>query len=427
MSIATLRQSRYIRWLIRTIGVERVVGTIGFVQLPFLAGLGLILRRLPRDPRLVVLGAPLDRFADNSAYLFLHMSDARPDLNPVWISGSRRVVAELRDLGLSAEQRWSLRGVLMALRAGSFVYSGYRSDINHALAPGAVTISLWHGVAIKRVGESVHPSAARKRSMLSRLTNAAKELPADYFLSTTDYVTREIFSPALGTPPERCWELGYPRNDHLTTDALPPKPLVASAELWERLATAERVVGVFLTWRGNRVVDVIDEDLLLQLAALCRSHGAVLVYKAHYNTEPTAVLAENCVLLPPTADLNAYLGLCDVLVTDYSSVAADFMLMRRPTVYFMPDLEEYAERPGFYFPPEQLPGTLTHDSESLLNALEEELNTSTKQRTWSQEDEEFRRLLWGDYTGGACVAVTEALTEAVSQRHQTTADRAIAR
>lgn len=418
MSVATLRQSRAIRWVVRTIGVQRVVTLVGLFQLPLVTLLGAVLRRLPRDPNLVALGAPLDRFADNSAYLFLHISESCPGLRPVWITGSREVRSQLRERGLAAELRWTPRGVLTCLRAGSFVYSGYRSDINHLLASGAVTVSLWHGVGIKRVGGGVgDASAATRRGGLTRLALAVQEPAADYFLSSTDYVTRHIFSPAFGTPPERCWEIGYPRNDHLVNATPPPEPLIASPEQWQELVTADRVVGVFLTWRGNRADDAIDEELLLRLAATCRRYGARLAYKAHYNMHPTPVLAENCTLLPTTADLNAYLGLCDVLVTDYSSVAADFLLMRRSAVYFMPDLEEYAARPGFYFEPERLPGTLTRSPDGLLEAVEDVLRRP-QGRVWSGEDDAFVRMLWGEYRGTASSAVAEALTEAALRRHQ---------
>lgn len=402
--------------------MERVVVLVRLLQLPFLTLLGALVSRLPRDPRTVVLGSPLDRFADNSAYLFLHMSSSRPDLKAVWISGSPKVVAALRERGLAAELRWSGAGIRTCLRAGTYAYSGYRSDINQLLAPGAITVALWHGVGIKRVAGGVRGGEAPARTtVLGRLARAGQEPPADYFLSSSDFVTREIFSPAFGTPPERCWELGYPRNDHLATGTAAPAALVVP-ELTERLAAADKVVGVFLTWRTDRVVDAIDADLLERLAALCRRHGGVLVYKAHYNMQPTAALAENCVLLPATADLNAYLGHCDVLVTDYSSVAADFLLMRRPAVFFMPDLDEYAERPGFYFPPERLPGVLTRNREALLAAVADALNGGPDRGAWSRADEEFVEMLWGDYSGQACAAVAEAITAAAWKSRRPTAD-----
>lgn len=120
---------------------------------------------------------------------------------------------------------------------------------------------------------------------------------------------------------------------------------------------------MFLTWRDDRIDDVVDEQLLELLVDLCRQQAAKLAYKAHYNVAPSSVPV-NCVLLPPDADLHAYLGLCDILVTDYSSIALDFLLMRRPVVYFMPDVEEYrAARgsPSTHRPsPASSPATATH-------------------------------------------------------------------
>lgn len=389
-----------------------MVTVAGLLQLPLVTILATLLQRLPRDRSLMVFGAPLDRFADNSAYLFAHVSTSRPELTPVWITGSREVLSHLRASGLSVELRWSRRGVWTCLRAGTYVYSGYRSDINRLLVSGAVTVSLWHGIGIKRVGLGTTAPGGTPSGRLARWTAAAQEAPADYFLSSTDFVTRTIFSPAFGTPPERCWQLGYPRNDHLVRGTPPPDCLV-SAQQWQELEASPRVVGVFLTWRADRADDAIDEALLLRLAAVCRQHQARLVYKAHYNVHPTSVLADDCTLLSTDADLNAHLGLCDVLVTDYSSVAADFLLMRRPAVYYMPDLEKYAERPGFYFPPERLPGTLVRSADHLVRQVEALLR-GTQPRVWSEEDEDFLEMLWGDRRGAACEDVTQAVVDAAA-------------
>lgn len=428
MNGARLRQARAVRRLIRAIGVRRVVTAAGLLQLPLLTVLGTVLRWLPRERSLIVFGAPLDRFADNSAYLFAHLSTSRPDLSAVWITGSREVCAHLRASGLPAELRWSGPGIRTCLRSGTFVYSGYRSDINHFLVAGAVTVSLWHGIGIKRVGEGTATPGGGGGGRLARWTAAVREAPADYFLSSTEFVTRTIFSPAFGTPPERCWELGYPRNDHLVQGRPPPDCLVSAPQQWQELAASPRVVGVFLTWRDDRADDAIDEALLLRLAAVCRHNGARLVYKAHYNVHPTSVLADNCTLLSTDADLNAHLGLCDVLVTDYSSVAADFLLMRRPALYYMPDLEQYAERPGFYFPPERLPGTLVRSADQLVEQLEALLQR-TGPPAWSDEDEDFLRMVWGDRRGSSCEDVMQALVDAapVPRPHERSSGRRRAR
>jgi CDP-glycerol glycerophosphotransferase (TagB/SpsB family) len=409
--LTRLRQSRAARLVVRRIGVHRVTLVLGLAQLPALKAVEVVLGRLPRDPHLVVLGSPLDRFSDNAAYLYVHLSQSQGPLRPVWVSGSSEVVTRLRRMGYRAETRWSWRGVVACLRAGTYVYSSYRSDINRWLSPGATTLCLWHGLPIKRV-EASAGSAPQRKSWFERLIEAGREAPPDYLLTSSDFVTR-AFSRAFGVPPERCWEDGYPRNDHLVADPrTPPAALLWHEQERDRLSSARLVVGLFLTWRDAKVDDAADPELVRRLAEACGRHGGVLAYKAHYNVAPTAVPADHCVVLPPDADLHAYLGYCDVLVTDYSSVALDFMLMRRPIVYFMPDMEHYAATRGFQVDPLALPGTVTRDPEALLAALDGLLGDLSSW-SWNTGDDTFVSMMWGEYDGAAGRAIESSLLAAV--------------
>jgi hypothetical protein len=421
MNLVSLRRSRAVRTIVRTVGVHRVVTVVEVLRLPLLKLAERLLPLVPRDRSLVVMGSPLDRFADNAAYLFVHVAevgrgsrrvgqvpaDPVTDLRAVWITASRAMAERLQSQGFDAYPRWSLRGVVSCVRAGAFVYSGYRSDINRLLSPGALAVALWHGVPIKRVERDL-PSG-RGGGILSRVTEAAREPAPDVLLSSSDHMTQTAFSRAFGVPPERCWALGYPRNDHLVAGRPAPRALLWSPEVYEELYSSEKVVGLFLTWRDDRVDDVLESDLLERLSEVCAAHGARVAYKAHYNVAATPSASANIVTVPADADLHAYLGLCDVLITDYSSVALDFLLLRRPILYYMPDLDDYAAKRGFYFDPLTLPGDISRTSTALLGALERTLD-GTRDWSWSERDEAFLRNVWGDYAGGAAAALTAALT-----------------
>jgi CDP-glycerol glycerophosphotransferase (TagB/SpsB family) len=400
----SLRSARPLRALARRFGVHRAALLLGLVRLPLLALVSGVVRRLPRDPNLVVMGSPLDRFADNAAYLYLHLAE-HPQLRAVWISGSTDVVRRLRAAGHLVERRWSWAGMRTTLRAGTFVYSSYRSDINHWLSAGATTVCLWHGLPIKLVeGGVVSP---RQHHWTHRLIRAGREAPPSFLLSSSEFVTA-CFSPAFGVPAERCWELGYPRDDHLLAGpATPPPALVTDQVTWQRLRSARRVVGLFLTWRDDRIDDAVDETLLAQLVDVCRQHSAALAYKAHYNVAPASAPA-TCVLLPPDADLHAYLGLCDILVTDYSSIALDFLLMRRPVVYFMPDVERYRATRGFAVDPLALPGFVTLDPDALVETIAGLLQPGPRWQPTAADDA-FLRSMWGGYRGDASQAIARAI------------------
>jgi CDP-glycerol glycerophosphotransferase (TagB/SpsB family) len=408
VNLIALRRSRAIRTIVRAIGVHRVLAAFGLLQLPFLRVAETLLPLLPRNRSLVVMGAPLDRFADNAAYLYVHMAQHSSSLRVVWITSSGATVDRLRSYGLDARIRWSCGGVAACLRAGTFVYSGYRSDINRLLSPGALAVSLWHGVPIKRVERDLASGPHTRHGFVRRLAEAGHEPPPDILLSSSEHLTQVAFATAFGVPPERCWELGYPRNDHLVAGEPPPDPLLWPLAEFARLRAADRVVGLFLTWRDNRVDDAIDADLIDRLAEVCARHGAQLAYKAHYNVAATPAGSENLVTLPSDADLQGFLGLCDVVITDYSSAALDFLLLRRPILYYMPDLEEYRLRRGFYLDPMSLPGEITRTPQSLLSSLDSTLGRP-EAFTWTKRDEEFLQLVWGTHPGHSAAALADAL------------------
>ncbi len=327
-----------------------------------------VLRRVPRDPALLAFGAPLDRFADNPAYLFLHLSQ-HSRLRCVWVSGSDEVVARLRRAGLRAERRWSVRGVLTCVRAGWFVYGMYATDVNRRLHDGARLFCLWHGIPLKAIGRDAggarHDRAARDELR-----------PPDVLLSPSAFISRRCFASAFDLPAERCLNAGYPRTDHLCgcAAATPPsRALVRDRALWEHVAAHPFVVGYFPTWRDGATPAAGLGGLSLdRLAAAVAARGGLLVFKSHYLAPETAMRSPSLVALAAGDDLNAYLPLCTALVTDYSSVAFDYLLLDRPILYYVPDLDEYRARRGLYFEPdEMMPGPLLHTAEELYAAVAE--------------------------------------------------------
>ena len=74
-----------------------------------------------------------------------------------------------------------------------------------------------------------------------------------------------------------------------------------------------------------------------------------LVLKAHPNLDPTTQpTAGFDVVADPKSDMNDWLALADVLVTDYSSSIFEWAILHRPLVLVVDDLEAYERDPGLY-------------------------------------------------------------------------------
>ena len=72
-----------------------------------------------------------------------------------------------------------------------------------------------------------------------------------------------------------------------------------------------------------------------------------------------------------SSDIYAVLKYSTALITDYSSIYFDYLLLDRPIIYYIPDLYEYQTKcRGFYEPYENLTaGIYTTNENELINGL----------------------------------------------------------
>ena len=107
-------------------------------------------------------------------------------------------------------------------------------------------------------------------------------------------------------------------------------------------------------------------------------------------------------------DVNDVLLAADVLVTDYSSMCFDYMLLDRPAVFFMYDLDRYGnDLRGFYFPVEDMPGPIVRTQDELVEVL---LDPDLPQRDEKRRCE-VREWMTPHDDGHVCERVLDLLHE----------------
>lgn len=79
----------------------------------------------------------------------------------------------------------------------------------------------------------------------------------------------------------------------------------------------------------------------------------------------------------PTEEL---LPIIDILITDYSSVIFDYILLSKPLILFVPDYEEYKQKRGFYIQLDSIPGRIVKDGKKLYEELINEYNDFDKEK-----------------------------------------------
>jgi CDP-glycerol glycerophosphotransferase (TagB/SpsB family) len=300
------------------------------------------------------------------------------------------------------------------VRAGWVVVNFYTRDVHLVLGREATVLNLWHGLPLKKIGDdlSTGPLAplhdSERVNVLVRW--ATWDLrPPDFVLSTTPTVSRH-FSTAFRIPESRCIELGYPRCEPLfDRRQLPDALLVRSLDIWKGLRDAPFVVGYFPTWRDDGSDFISTSGLSLpQLVQLVSDEGGAFVGKLHPLTAQASD-TDGVPLLNADDDLSSFLPLCTLLITDYSSVAFDFLLLNRPLIHYVPDFDHYRAMRGFYYSVgEAMPGPLIRQPDDLLRSVRDTIRTGFRVPDGAAE---VRTRFWGDDRGGASRRIAQFMLD----------------
>jgi len=236
---------------------------------------------------------------------------------------------------------------------------------------GQVIVQTWHGTPLRPIGRDSDSSLITGTAYLEDLEREVRQW--SLLLSPNSFST-PVLRRAFGFDGE-VLESGYPRNDLLSSpDRAKTAERVRRAL---RLPDGKRVVLYAPTWRENQLRHRggFGLDLRIDLEHARRELAAdhVLLVRAHSRVVEAVPGADGGFVRDVSAypDTTELLLAADVLVTDYSSLTADFAITRKPMLFFGYDLERYREsRRGFDFDFERsAPGPLLRTSEELVRAL----------------------------------------------------------
>ena len=121
------------------------------------------------------------------------------------------------------------------------------------------------------------------------------------------------------------------------------------------------------TFRGNAGVPTLQGLSEMQSAAKQLSDEWELIISLHPHLLTYAGFESYRQPLT-TAQL---LTSADLLITDYSSILYDAVLLRKKLLIFAPDRDSYADNRGFYLRPEELPARMVTDAGELAAAIED--------------------------------------------------------
>ena len=364
----------------------------------------------PRRKKKWAFGSFRGAFNDNAKYLFIYVSEQMPEITCAWISFNKDTVRVIRAKGLKAYHVFSLKGIGYALTSKYWFFNAYSSDIMFCLSGGAKQVNLWHGLPLKRIEFDINSGLLAdryvKKTLKERYYHPEVFRHPDYMVTSTELFS-EVFARSFRISRDRCLGFGLARNGILTW---PEEKRMAFIKRHEPAATMDIIVElkhydkVFIympTWRDSQSDFIAAGFDFGALDAALAENNALFIIKPHANTtiDPDVIAGLSHIrLLPTTMDVYPILPYTDVLVTDYSSIMYDYILMeKKDVVLYLFDYQDYVNERPFIWPFDEMSyGHRANDFEAFLDLIRDDALCP---------DEEAKSMLvdkcWGDNRNNA--------------------------
>lgn len=301
--------------------------------------LSIINQVIPKDEKTVLLYGNLG-FRDNIRYLYDYLIENNYNKKYKIVISSNvdpQIIQEdnVKTIG-------NLKGVLAFLTAGHVYYSFGKIPIYPSSRQ--CVIQTWHGTPFKGIDATLKRTK-RKRSFYS------------YALVSSDFF-RKIGQELFSCKEDNIAICGQPRTDVMYNQK-EKYPILSKYDkfvLWMPTFRQSKLLGYSDSSFGGSMVPFFNLNDLRELNNMLEEHNVGLVIKLHPAQDldkyegimlSHVYLLSHDEFIKMDMDLYKLMGQADALITDYSSVFFDFMLMDKPIAFTLDDFEEYKKNRGF--------------------------------------------------------------------------------
>ena len=249
-------------------------------------------------------------------------------------------------------------------------------DINRHLTGGIYYVNLWHGASVKRVRWQAPDDFVRRFNLRNKddmrtsfrfkmlMYQTLFRVP-DLCLAPSTIQAKEFFAPMMDIPLERCIVGVYPRSKFLIRGKDEAIQFIKEHEPKEtidfvnRLKSFKKSYIYMPTWRndGSDFIKQAKIDWEILNDTLCQKNELLVVKMHPFSQIDISELAQysNIAVYPNESDIYTVLPFIDTLITDYSSIYTDFLIMNKEIILFVFDYDKYVrnsyelERYDYYF------------------------------------------------------------------------------
>ena len=303
-----------------------------------------IIGLLPKSKKKIVMESGPE-FSDNAKALYDYLKKTRPEkYKYIWLVDhpEKFKKLEIKDtIFLNVNKPVSLK-YIFHIATSYYLFSGNR-EIRWVDLNKQKVVNLTHGLPFK---------------------SSKGLLPADhtfnYILSSSENIS-PYMANEFQTDVTKCFISGMPRNDIMFKKDKNVSELIKNYDkfiIW--LPTYKKHKDVSeLNYKNNKeTVPLFKNSDLKELNKTLKENNTLLILKFHpaedlsdFKDEEYSHLKlwKNEELIKRDISLYSLLGQSDALITDYSSVYADYLLMDKPVAFIQDNIETFLNERGFVF------------------------------------------------------------------------------
>ena len=223
-------------------------------------------------------------------------------------------------------------------------------------------IQIWHAsAAIKKFGYQTIDKNSGTEKQIADTMRMHKNYT--YVISPSD-ITSNYYSEAFNVDKSKIIKYGLPRLDYI-------KNLNKKENIYEEYPILKDKINILyvLTFRKNKKIKI--NGLIQKLNT--KKYNLIIKLHPLDRKNYTFKLREG-IIIDDKFDSYEWLSVTDKLITDYSSLAVEELVLDIPIYFYIYDIDEYIKDPGlnFDFETEKIGKYAVKTEEELLQKLEEE-------------------------------------------------------
>ncbi|MCM8829852.1 MAG: CDP-glycerol glycerophosphotransferase family protein, partial [Candidatus Omnitrophica bacterium] len=309
-------------------------------------------------------------FYDNSKYLFLSfLKHYNTQFKIFWYCSNKNIYNSLLTK-IDSENllyQYSLRGIWTILRAKTIFFThGIIRDFDKLYKKKRCLILLWHAVNFKNKSLTDPQKSSKEKKYLP------KKFSTYTFIIASSEKDKENISLCTGIDPKKIKIVGLPRHDFLFN-------ITPSTNRTDR-----KIIYAPTFRKTTKTIFFPFPDINIPLLKSFLKDYNIKIYLRphyHYNKYPFYIpvdilqhISENISFLDWTKyeDTTELLPDIDILITDYSSIFIDFLILDRPIIFIPYDREDYEKERGLLYNYDEItPGPKIKTQKEFLYWLEQ--------------------------------------------------------